>query len=125
MSTRVAIATKRLRLGLIDPSEVLEHQPPLLGRQPGQLVPRGVAHLGTGSCRSRTERGRYVHAIAGRGTADPLLLVVRFLARETAAGIEELAIELLLPVERPPIQPARFELAREIARFLRQCSGRT
>src|SRR5437764_5448084 len=113
-----------LRLVFIQPEEVFQHQAPLLGRQSAQLVPRGITKLGTRSGRARKERARDVDAIAGRGAAGALLLIVWLLAGETAAGVDQFAIELLLPIEGAPVQPSRFELARQLAGFLGQSAGR-
>src|SRR5207245_10065256 len=87
--------------------------------------PRGITNLGTRSGRARKERRRDVDAVAGRGAANALLLIVRFLAGETAASVEQFAIELLLPFERAPVQSSRFELARQLASCLGQRARRT
>src|SRR2546426_6566366 len=57
----------RLLLRLIQPAEVLEHHAPLLGRETGELVPRGVADFRTGAGRSGVECGRNVDAVSCGG----------------------------------------------------------
>src|SRR2546427_13048499 len=71
----------RLLLRLIQPAEVLEHHAPLLGRETGELVPRGVADFRTGAGRSGEERGRNVDAVICGGAARARLLVLPVRAR--------------------------------------------
>src|SRR2546427_4598775 len=111
-------SARRLLLRLIQPAEVLEHHAPLLGRETGELVPRGVADFRTGAGRSRDERGWKVDAVTGGGAAGALLLVVRLVAGGAAAGIEQLAVEALLPLDRPAIEPSRLELSGQLAGLL-------
>src|SRR5437667_7689786 len=112
-----------LRLRFIQPAEVLEHQAPLLGSEAGELVPRRVADFRPGAGRPGPKRARDVDAVAQRRAARALLLFVGFVAGEGAARVEELAIESLLPLDRAGVQPARLELARQLARLLRQRAG--
>src|SRR5258706_14327891 len=113
-------------LRVIEPAEVLEHHAALLGRESAQLVPRRVAEFGTAAGRAWEERGRDVDAIgAGCGAAGALLLLVGLIAREGATGVEQLAIQPLLPLDGSGVQPARLELPRELARFLGQGTGGT
>src|SRR5258705_10416283 len=108
-------------LRVIEPAEVLEHHAALLGRESAQLVPRRVAEFGTAAGRAWEERGRDVDAIgAGCGAAGALLLLDGLIAREGATGVEQLAIQPLLPLDGSGVQPAPLELPRELARFLRQ-----
>src|SRR5712664_3465780 len=108
----------QLLLRLIQPAEVLEHHAPLLGRETGELVPRGVADFRTGAGRPGEERGRNVDAVARGGAAGALLLLIRLLAGEAAAGIEQLAVETLLPLDRAAIEPSRLDLSGQLAGFL-------
>src|SRR2546425_7813073 len=111
-------SASRLLLRLIQPAEVLEHHAPLLGRETGELVPRGVADFRTGAGRSGEERSRNVDAVTRGGAAGALLLVIRLVAGEAAAGIEQLAVEALLPLDRPAIEPSRLELSGQLAGLL-------
>src|SRR5437870_2642963 len=122
-------SASRLLLRLIQPAEVLEHHAPLLGRETGQLVPRGVADFRTGAGRSGGERGRNVDAVTRSGAAGALLLVIRLVAGETTAGIEQL--ERLLEAGsrlragdslRRPHQRVRGRVER-IERLLRERRG--
>src|SRR6266566_3259802 len=106
-------SASRLPLRLIQPAEVLEHHAPLLGRETSELVPRGVADFRTGAGR-RDERGWKVDAVTRGGAAGALLLVIRLVAGEAAAGIEQLAVEALLPLDRPAIEPSRLELSGQL-----------
>src|SRR2546425_2524219 len=108
-------SASRLLLRLIQPAEVLEHHAPLLGRETCELVPRGVADFRTGAGRSGEERGRNVDAVTCGGAARALLLVIRLVAGEAAAGIEQLAVEALLPPDRPAIEPSRPQLSGQPA----------
>src|SRR6266851_1096859 len=107
-----------LMLRFIQPAEVLEHHAPLLGRETGELVPRGVADFRTGAGRPGEQRGRNVDAVTRGGAAGALLLLIRLLAGEAAAGIEQLAVETLLPLDRAAIEPSRLELSGQLAGFL-------
>src|SRR5438874_13227108 len=103
---------------LIQPAEVLEHHAPLLGRKTGELIPRRVADFRPCASRPREERPRNVDAVTRRGATGAVLLFVRLVAGQAAAGIEQLAIEALLPLDRAAVEPSRFELSGELARFL-------
>src|SRR5258706_69862 len=92
-----------LMLLLIESAEILEHHAPLLGRETGQLVPRGVADFRTRAGRAREERAWNVDTIARRRTTGTLLLLVRLLSRQTAARVKQLAIEALLPLDRAAV----------------------
>ena len=52
--------------------------------------------------------------------ADAVFLLVRLISGETAAGIEQLAIQPLLPFDGSGVEPAGLELARQLARLLRE-----
>src|SRR5438874_12538816 len=110
---------------LIQPAEVLEHHAPLLGRKTGELIPRRVADFRPCASRPREERPRNVDAVTRRGATGAILLFVRLVAGEAAAGIEQLAIEALLPLDRAAVEPSRFELSGELARFLSECTRGT
>src|SRR6267378_4351744 len=102
-----------LMLLLIQPAKIFEHHAPLLGRETGQLVPRGVADFRTRADRAREERAWNVDTVARRRTTGTLLLLVRLLSRQTAARVEQLAIEALLPFDRAAVEPPRFQLTGE------------
>src|SRR2546425_3382186 len=113
-------------LRLIQPAEVLEHNAPLLRRESAQLVPRRVTNSWACAGRPRQQRGGDVDAVGSSGrAAGALFLLVRLVAGEAAAGIEQLAIEPLLPRDRAGVEPARLELPRQFAGFLRQRAGGT
>src|SRR2546421_2602602 len=115
--------TTLLRRG-IEPAEVIEHQATLFRRESLQLVPRGVAEPRTGAGRSGLERGGNVHAVARRRPALTLLVLVRLVVREGAAGVEQPVVQTLLTLDRPLVEPPSLELAGEISRLLRERTGR-
>src|SRR5260221_10429720 len=97
-------------LRVIEPAEVLEHHATLLGRESTQLVPRRVAEFRTAAGRTREERGRDVNAVGtGCGPAGALLLLVRLVARQAATGVEQFAIEALLPIDGSGVPPAPLQ----------------
>src|SRR6266566_1023115 len=116
----MAATAAPLLLRLIQAAEVLEHHAPLLGRETGKLVPRRIADLWPCARRPREERGRNVDAVTARGAAGAFLLLIRLVTREAAACVEQLAVEALLSCDRSGVEPSRFELPRELARFLRE-----
>src|SRR3977135_3857734 len=89
----------------IQSPEILEHEPPLLGGETLELLPRGIAEPRARACRTRLEQLGDVYAVPGRGAADPLLVLVRFIVREGAARVEQPAVQALLPLRRPPPPP--------------------
>src|SRR5881397_1647576 len=107
----MASPSATLMLRFIQPAEVLEHHAPLLGRETGELVPRRVADFRPCAGRSREERGGNVDTVTGRGATGALLLFIRLLAGQAAAGVEQLAIEAPLPLDRATVEPSRFELS--------------
>src|SRR2546425_6325516 len=113
----------QLLLRLIQPAEVLEHHAPLLGRETGELVPRRVADFRTCAGRTGEERGRNVDAVTRGGAAGTLLLFIGLVAGEAAAGIEQLAVEALLPRDCSGVEPSRFELSGQLAGFLGEGTG--
>src|SRR5438093_1616473 len=120
------VTIAQLRLLLIQPTEVLENRAPLLGRESRQLVPRRVPDFRTRTGRAGQQCRGNVDAVGSGGrTARPLFLLVRLLALGTAAGVEQLAIQPLLALDRAAVEPARFELAGELPGFLRQRTGGT
>src|SRR5882762_8657664 len=96
-------------LRVIEPAEVLEHHATLLGRESTQLVPRRVAEPRSAASRTWEERGRDVNAVGtGCGPAGALLLLVGLVARQAATGVEQFAIEALLPLDGSGVEPARL-----------------
>src|SRR5258705_4638572 len=114
-----------LMLLLIQPAEIFEHHAPLLGRETGQLVPRGVAEFRTRAGRARQERARNVGTVTRRRPTGTVLLLIGLVSRQTAARVEQFSIEALLPFDRAAVEPPRFKLAGELARFLREGTGRS
>src|SRR2546430_1629308 len=108
----------------IEPAEVIEHQATLFRRESLQLIPRGVAKPRTCPCRSGLERGGNVDAVARRGPALTLLVLVRLVVREGTAGIEQAVVQALLTLDRPLVEPPGLELAGQLPRLLRQRTGR-
>src|SRR5207302_941754 len=116
---------RRSRAG-VQAAEVLDDEPALVGRQTAELRPLGHREL-----RRRAPRGRAVgRCVAHDAGARPRLALAALVALvllERAAGVEQTAIELLLPLRRRWIGAEPLELLRELARLLRQCvavSGR-
>src|SRR5690349_24748436 len=70
------------RLWRIDPSEILEHESPLLRTQPLQLFPRGIPESRTRARGARLQCRRQMNAIPRRRTADALFVLVRLVVRE-------------------------------------------
>src|SRR5438552_8669868 len=102
----------------IDQPEVLEHEAALLGGEAGQLVPGRVTELRARARGPRREHARQMDAVADGGAADPLLLLVRLGARESAAGVEQPAVQAALALDRLAVEPASLELAGQLARLL-------
>src|SRR5689334_21259360 len=109
-----------MRLGRIQSAEVVEHEATLFRREALQLVPRGVAKPRPRSRRSGLERGGDVNAVARRRLAHPLLVLVRLVVRERAAGVEQPVVQALLPLDRALIEAPRLELTGELSRLLCQ-----
>ena len=65
-----------------------------------------------------------MHAVARRGTAGALLVLVRLPAGERAAGVEQAAVQALLALDRLGVEPSRFELPGQLAGLLRERSRR-
>src|SRR2546426_12110209 len=94
-------------LRLIQPAEVLEHHAPLLRRESAQLVPRRVTNSWACAGRPRQQRGGDVDAVGGSGrAAGALFLLVRPVAGEASARLQQLAIEPRLPPARAGGEPA-------------------
>src|SRR5207244_295161 len=109
-----------LPLGRIETPEVFQHQTALLGGQVPELVPAGVAEPQARARRPWREQRRHVDAVGGRGTTDPLPLLVGLGAGEGATGVEQAPIQPLLALDRLGVEMARLELPGEVARLLRQ-----
>src|SRR5438309_4898922 len=102
----------------IDQPEVLEHEAALLGGEAGQLVPGRVAELRARARGPRREHARQMDAVADGRAADPLFLLVRLGARESAARVEQPAVQPALALDRLAVEPASLELAGQLARLL-------
>src|ERR1051325_7705382 len=105
-----------LMLRFIQPAEILEHHAALLGRETGQLVPGGKADFRSRAGRPGAQRGRNVDAFADRGAARAILVLVRLVTGEAATRVQQLPVQVILPLDRPRVEPARLELARPRAR---------
>src|SRR5690242_6894664 len=112
--------TPRLGLRRIQSAEVVEHHPPLLRRELPQLVPGGIAEPGPGAGGPGLQRGRHMDTVARSRPAHALLVLVGLVVREGAPGVQQTMIQALLPLDRLAIEPSRFELARELLRFVRE-----
>src|SRR6267378_4395115 len=112
------------RLGGIQSPEILEHEPPLLRREPGQLLPRRIAQPGTRARRAGFEYCRKVHGVVGAGATGALLALVGLAPRQGPAGVEQPAVQAFLTLDRLLVETARVELARQLARFLRERARR-
>src|SRR3989442_66435 len=104
----------------IEAAEVLEHQPALLGRETTQVFPGRVAQPRARARRPRGQDPGEVDAVADCRAAGALLLIVGLGPGECPARVEQAAVHLLLPLDRGAVEPARVELAREIAGLLSQ-----
>src|ERR1051325_775009 len=109
-----------LMLRFIQPAEILEHHAALLGRETGQLVPGGIADFRSRAGRAGAQRGRNVDAVADRGATRAILVLVRLVAGEAATRVQQLPVQVILPLDRPRVEPARLELARELASLVGQ-----
>src|SRR6266480_1549231 len=112
------------RLGRIQSPEILKHEASLLGRESRQLLPRRIAQPRTRACRTGFEQGREMHAVASGGATGALFAFVGLAPRESPAGVEQPAVQPLLALDRLLVETARVELARQLARLLRQRARR-
>src|SRR6266702_688684 len=112
------------RLGRIQSPEILEHEASLLGGEPGQLFPCRIAQPGTCARRTGFEQRREVHAVARGGATGALFAFVGLAPRESPARVEQAAVQPLLALDRLVVETARVELARQLARLLRQRARR-
>src|SRR6266480_1152807 len=112
------------RLGRIQSPKILEHEASLLGRESRQLFPRRIAQPRTRARRTGFEQGREMHAVAGGGATGALFAFVGLAPRESPAGVEQPAVQPLLALDRLLVETARVELARQLARLLRQRARR-
>src|SRR2546430_9260589 len=112
------------RLGRIQSPEILEHEASLLGGEPGQLFPCRIAQPGTCARRTGFEQRREVHAVARGGATGALFAFVGLAPGESPARVEQPAVQPLLALDRLVVETARVELARQLARLLRQRARR-
>src|SRR2546430_8751099 len=118
-----AAHSRRLVRRSIQPPEVLEHQPTLLGGETLELLPPGVPEPRARARRARLQDVGDVHAVSGRGAADALLVLVGLVVRERAAGVEQSAVQPLLALDRLLVEAPGLELACELLRLLRERTG--
>src|SRR5438034_2817894 len=118
-----AAHSRRLVRRRIQPPEVLEHQPTLLGGETLELLPPGVPEPRASARRARLQHVGDVHAVSGRGAADALLVLVGLVVRERAAGVEQSAVQALLALDRLLVEAPGLELACELLRLLRERTG--
>src|SRR5881396_201101 len=116
--------TSSARLGRIQSPEVLEHEPPLLRREPRQLFPRRIAQPGPPARGAGLEQRGKVHTIAGGRATAAFLAFVGLAPGQGPAGVEQPAVQPLLALDRLLVETARVELARQLARLLRQGARR-
>src|SRR5439155_242120 len=121
-SARSALRT-RGRSRRIQTAEIFEDEAALLRGHPGQLFPRGILETGPRAGRPGRQGARQVHAVTERRTAGALAVFVRLGTGQRAARIEQAAIQPLLSLDGLAIEPPRVELARQLARLLRQRPG--
>src|SRR5881396_248685 len=112
-----------LPLRCIQPPEILEHQPTLLGGETLELLPPGVPEPRARARRARLQDVGDVHAVSGRGPADALLVLVGLVVRERAAGVEQSAVQPLLALDGLLVEAPGLELACELLRLLRERTG--
>src|SRR5881296_802425 len=118
-----AAHSRRLGRRRIQPPEVLEHQPTLLGGETLELLPPGVPEPRARARRARLQDVGDVHAVSGRGPADAFFVLVGLVVRERAAGVEQSAVQPLLALDGLLVEAPGLELTRELFRLLRQWSG--
>src|SRR5881296_3008807 len=112
-----------LPLRCIQPPEILEHQPTLLGGETLELLPPGVPEPRARARRARLQDVGDVHAVSGRGPADALLVLVGLVVRERAAGVEQSAVQPLLALDRLLVEAPGLELTCKLLRLLRERTG--
>src|SRR5256884_116407 len=116
--------TSSARLGRIQSREVLEHEPPLLRREPRQLCPRRIAQPGPPARGAGLEQRGKVHTIAGDRATAAFLAFVGLAPGQGPAGVEQAAVQPLLALDRLLVETARVQLARQLSRLLRQRARR-
>src|SRR5438093_3111709 len=119
-----AAHSRRLGRRRVQPPEVLEHQPTLLGGETLELLPPGVPEPRARARRARLQDVGDVHAVSGRGPADALLVLVGLVVRERAAGVEQSAVQPLLALDGLLVEAPGLELACELLRLLGQRTRR-
>src|SRR5438876_9416446 len=112
-----------LPLRCIQPPEILEHQPTLLGGETLELLPPGVPEPRARARRARLQDVGDVHAVSGRGPADALLVLVGLVVRERAAGVEQSAVQALLALDGLLVEAPGLELTCKLLRLLRERTG--
>src|SRR5688572_6736708 len=121
-ATASSDANAALRLLRIDALEVIEHEAPLLRRQPAEVVP-----VGCGKPRSRLAVRRRVRRqeqlFARRRLGLALPGVVTLVALERAAGVEHATEQPLLSIDHVRIERAGLQRLRELPRFLCKLLG--
>src|SRR5437667_1724282 len=116
--------TSSARLGRIQSPEVLEHEPPLLRREPRQLFPRRIAQPGPPARGAGLGQRGKVHTIAGGRATAAFLAFVGLAPGQGPAGVEQAAVQPLLALDRLLVETARVQLARQLSRLLRQRARR-
>src|SRR5438105_224110 len=112
-----------LLLRRIQSPEILEHQPTLLGGETLELLPPGVPESRARARRARLQDVGDVHAVSGRGPADPFFVLVGLVVRERAAGVEQSAVQALLALDGLLVEAPSLELTCELLRLLRERTG--
>src|SRR5207249_10118235 len=110
--------------GRIQSPEVLEHEPPLLRREPRQLFPRRIAQPVPPARGAGLEQRGKVHTIAGGRATAAFLAFVGLAPGQGPAGVEQAAVQPLRARDRLWVETARVQLARQLSRLLRQRARR-
>src|SRR5438105_7359570 len=105
--------TSSARLGRIQSPEVLEHEPPLLRREPRQLFPRRIAQPGPPARGAGLEQRGKVHTIAGGRATAAFLAFVGLAPGQGPAGVEQAAVQPLLALDRLLVETARVQRSEE------------
>src|SRR5688572_9958638 len=121
-ATRRTLRSDALRLLRIDALEVIEHQPPLFGREPAEVVP---ARRREPRCRLPVRRRvrRHEQIDPGRRLRFTLPGVFALVTLQRPAGIEHSPEQTLLPVDHVRIERTALEGMGELPRLLGQLVG--
>src|SRR5688572_21265635 len=112
-------ANAALRLLRIDALEVIEHESPLLRRQPAEIVP--VRRREPRRRLPVRRRVRWQEQVVARGRLRlALAVVLALIALERAPRVEHPTEQPLLPVDHVRIDATALQRLRQLPRFLRE-----